>query len=174
MPDPKNDSLRLSDDGLQLIEDFEGYRADWYADPTGVQTIGIGWTHDLPDGFAAPLSHAEARRLLRQSAGEYEAAVRRHADVPLSQPQFDALVSFVYNLGASRLRDSTLRKRLNAGDAWGAAEEFDRWIYAGDKVLAGLVRRRAAERRLFESGISARKPGGALRNLRDWLLRRFR
>ena len=174
MPDPQNDSLRLSDAGLQLIEDFEGYRADWYADPVGVRTIGIGWTRELPEGFAAPLSHAEARRLLRESAGEYEAAVRRHVDVPLSQPQFDALVSFVYNLGASRLRDSTLRARLNGGDPWGAAAEFDRWVYAGDRVLPGLVRRRAAERRLFESGTSRPKPGGALRSLRDWLKRRFR
>lgn len=174
MPDPANDALRTSDAGLQLIEDFEGYRADWYADPVGVRTIGIGWTRALPDGFRAPLSKAEAWRLLRQTVVEYEAAVRRYVDVPLSQPQFDALVSFTYNLGASRLKESTLRKRLNAGDAWGAAEEFDRWVYAGTQVLPGLVRRRAAERALFESGISGTRPGGALRSLRDWLLRRFR
>ena len=174
MPDPRNDALRLSDAGAQLIEDFEGYRADWYDDPVGVRTIGIGWTRELPEGFRAPLSRPEARRLLRETIGDYEHAVRRNVDVPLSQPQFDALVSFTYNLGASRLRESTLRKRLNGGDAWGAAAEFDRWVYAGGEVLAGLVRRRAAERALFESGTEARRPGGVLRSLRDWVLRRFR
>ena len=174
MPHPDNDDLRLSDAGIQLIEDFEGYRADWYDDPVGVRTIGIGWTRDLPEGFSAPLSRSEARRLLRETVGDYEHAVRRNVDRPLSQPQFDALVSFTYNLGASRLRESTLRKRFNEGDEWGAAEEFDRWIYGGGHVLPGLVRRRAAERKLFESGTTGSRSGGTLRSLRDWLRRRFR
>ncbi len=174
MPHPDNDSLRLSDAGAQLIEDFEGYRADWYSDPVGVRTIGIGWTRELPAGFSAPLSRSEARRLLAETVGDYERAVRHNVDQPLSQAQFDALVSFTYNLGASRLRESTLRKRLNAGDAWGAAEEFDRWVYGGGVVLPGLVRRRAAERRLFEEGTPPRRSSGALGALRDWLRRRFR
>ena len=153
-----NDPLRISDDGLALIEQFEGFRADWYDDPVGVRTIGYGWTHDLPDGLEPPLSEPEARDLLRQTVGEYEAAVRRLVEVPLAQPQFDALVSFTYNLGPANLSSSTLLRLLNEGNATDAAMEFDRWVIAGGMPLAGLVRRRAAERALFESATPSPQP----------------
>ena len=156
MPHPANDPLRISAAGLALIERFEGFMPDWYLDPVGVRTIAYGWTHALPDGFDPPLTEAEGRQLLRQTVGAYEDAVRRLVDVPLAQAQFDALVSFTYNLGATNLGSSTLLRRLNDGDAAGAAAEFDKWVLAGGVPLAGLVRRRAAERALFES---ARAPG---------------
>ncbi|PAP77860.1 lysozyme [Rubrivirga marina] len=151
MPHPANDPLRISAAGLALIEGFEGFEPDWYLDPVGVRTIAYGWTGPLPDGLVPPLSEAEGRRLLRDTVGAYETAVRRHVEVPLAQPQFDALVSFTYNLGASNLSTSTLLRLLNEGKPGEAAKEFDKWVLANGTQLAGLVRRRAAERALFES-----------------------
>ena len=149
-PAPVPDDLRTSPVGFDLIERFEGFSPVWYDDPVGVATIGFGWTGPLPDGFAPPLTLDDGRRLLRQTIRPYEAAVGRLVTVPLAQPQFDALVSFTYNLGASALASSTLLRKLNAGEP-GVGMEFDRWVYAGGKRLPGLVRRRAAERALFES-----------------------
>ena len=151
MPHPANDNLRISDAGLALIEQFEGFEPDWYLDPVGVPTIAFGWTGALPAGFSPPLTRAQGRELLRQTVGRYGDAVRDAIDVPLHQNQYDALVSFTYNLGGGALRESTLRTKLNAGDVAGAAAEFDRWVRAGGRVYQGLVRRRAAERALFES-----------------------
>jgi GH24 family phage-related lysozyme (muramidase) len=158
MPHPANDPLRISDAGLALIERFEGFRSDWYLDPVGVRTIAFGWTGPLPNGLVPPLTEAEGRRLLRDTVGDYEAAVRRLVAVPLGQPQFDALVSFTYNLGASNLSSSTLLRLLNEGRVREAAAEFDKWVLAGGVPLAGLVRRRAAERALFESAPSPTPP----------------
>ena len=150
VPHPANDDLSLSLDGFDLIERFEGFEPDWYLDPVGVRTIAYGWTGALPAGYEPPLTHAEGRRLLRETVGPYEAAVRRLVAVPLAQPQFDALVSFTYNLGTGALAASTLLRKLNTGEP-GVGPEFARWVYAGGQVLDGLVRRRAAERVLFES-----------------------
>ena len=86
---------------------------------------------------------------LRQDVAESERAVNQHVHVPLTQHQFDALVSFVFNLGAGNFRTSTLLKKLNARDYDGAAQEFGRWVQAGGKTLPGLVRRREAESALF-------------------------
>ncbi len=151
MPHAANDALRISDAGLTLIEQFEGFEPDWYLDPVGVPTIAFGWTGALPDGLTPPLTRGQGRQLLRQTVGRYGDAVREAIDVPLQQGQYDALVSFTYNLGGGALRQSTLRTKLNAGDPAGAAAEFDRWVRAGGRVYQGLVRRRAAERALFES-----------------------
>ncbi|WP_412067871.1 lysozyme [Rubrivirga sp. IMCC43871] len=152
MPHPANDALRISSAGLALIERFEGFEPDWYLDPVGVRTIAYGWTGALPAGLSPPLTQAQGRQLLRDTVGAYESAVRRSVAVPLAQAQFDALVSFTYNLGASNLASSTLLRLLNEGDARAAAEQFDRWVLAGGRALPGLVRRRAAERALFTSG----------------------
>ncbi len=151
MPHPANTDLRISDAGLALIQQFEGFEPDWYLDPVGVRTIAYGWTGPLPDDLTPPLTEAQGRRLLRDTVGAYEAAVRRHVDVPLAQAAFDALVSFTYNLGATNLATSTLLARLNEGRWDEAAAEFDRWVLAKGQRLEGLVRRRAAERALFES-----------------------
>ncbi len=149
MPPPTD--LRISSAGLALIERFEGFEPDWYLDPVGVRTIAFGWTGELPPGYTPPLTRAEGRRLLLDTVGTYEAAVRRHVSVALAQAQFDALVSFTYNVGATHFSTSTLLDRLNAGQVAAAAAEFDRWVLAKGQRLEGLVRRRAAERALFES-----------------------
>ncbi len=138
----------LSPKGIDLIKEFEGLRLKAYRDPVGVWTIGYGHTgRDVKPGQV--ISQARAEQLLKGDTGWAQDAVRRSVKVPLSQGQFDALTSFTYNLGAGALASSTLVKKLNARDYAGAQKEFGRWVHAGGQVLAGLVRRRAAEAKMF-------------------------
>lgn len=146
--------MRMSDDGLDLLRQFESCQTRAYRDCTGVWTIGYGWTQPVDGVSIHPgmvISKAQAEDLLQQGIGFYEHAVESRVTVPLSQPQFDALVDFVWNTGINALAHSTLLRRLNAGDIPGASEEFLRWNRAGGKVLPGLTRRRQAERELFLS-----------------------
>jgi len=145
--------MKTSDKGLQLIKQFEGFRAKPYKCPAGVPTIGYGATY-YPDGRRVtmadkPVSEADATTMLRAMLSSYEAGVDRYVQVPLTQGQFDALVSFAYNLGLSALKGSTLLRVLNDKNYAGAAAQFARWNKAGGKVLPGLTRRREAERLLF-------------------------
>jgi lysozyme len=141
--------MKLSPAGLELIRDSEGFRADAYRDAIGVWTIGYGHTATVRPGDRITVEQGLA--LLRGDVAGAEAAVVRAATVPLRQGQFDALVSFAFNLGAAALAGSTLLRRLNAGDTTGAAAEFPKWCHAGNQVLPGLVTRRARERALFEA-----------------------
>ena len=135
--------------GLNLIKGFEGFRARAYVCPAGVLTIGYGHTgKDVKPGMT--ITEPRGVELLAQDVGRFERAVERLVKVPLAQNQFDALVSFTYNVGEGNLQSSTLLKKLNAKDYSGAAAQFDRWNRGGGKVLTGLVRRRAAERKMFE------------------------
>lgn len=140
--------MHISQKGLDLIKSFEGLRLSAYKCPADVWTIGYGTTAGVKQGQT--ITKERADELLREDVARFEAQVLRLVKVPLTQGQFDALTSFVYNLGAGNLGNSTLLRLLNAGDYKGAAAQFDRWNKAGGKVLAGLVRRRAAERALFE------------------------
>ena len=145
--------MKTSDMGLSLIQQFEGFSAKPYKCPAGVPTIGYGATY-YPDGRRVtmqdkPVSEADATDMLRSMLASYEAGVSRYVQVPLTQGQFDALVSFAYNLGLSALKSSTLLRLLNLRDYAGAAAQFLRWNRAGGKVLPGLTRRREAERKLF-------------------------
>ncbi|MBK3870977.1 lysozyme [Stutzerimonas frequens] len=140
--------MHTSQNGLDLIKSFEGLRLSAYKDVVGVVTIGYGTTSGVKMGDTITKERAE--ELLREDVKRFEQQVQRLVKVPLTQGQFDALVSFVYNLGAGNLSNSTLLRLLNAGDYAGAGAQFERWNKAGGKVLAGLVRRRAAERALFE------------------------
>lgn len=150
--------MRLSDVGLAHLKSFEGLRLEAYPDPGSADglpiTIGYGSTRTM--GGAAwmigdRITEAEAAQLLRRDAAVAEAAVNRLVQVPLTQAQYDALVSFAFNVGAGAFESSTLLRLLNAGDYAGAATQFDRWVHNDGKKLAGLVRRRAAEREMFES-----------------------
>lgn len=141
--------MKTSNRGLALIREFEGLRLTAYQDAVGVWTIGYGTTRGVEKGQR--ITEAQAEELLREDVARFEPEVLRLVKVPLSQPQFDALVSFTYNLGSKNLGSSTLLRVLNAGDYKGAAGQFERWNKAGGKVLAGLTRRRSAERKLFES-----------------------
>ncbi len=140
--------MHTSQKGLDLIKSFEGLRLSAYRCPADIPTIGYGTTAGVKMGDTITKERAEI--LLRADVKRFEDQVLRLVKVPLTQGQFDALVSFTYNLGAANLGNSTLLRLLNAGDYKGAAAQFDRWTKAGGKELPGLVKRRAAERALFE------------------------
>lgn len=142
------ETMHISETGLALIRQFEGLRLSAYRCPAGIPTIGYGSTAGVKMGQSITAERAE--QLLREDVRQFEAAVSRLVKVPLTQGQFDALTSFAFNLGAKALEKSTLLRLLNAGDYSGAAAQFDRWVYASGKKLSGLVKRRAAERALFE------------------------
>lgn len=137
-----------------LIKEFEGFRAEPYRCPAGIATIGYGSTR-YADGKPvtmedAPITETDAEALVMATLNtEYVAAVNRYVTVPINQNQFDALVDFCYNAGAKNLQTSSLLRYLNGGDFDHAAQEFGKWVHAGDKVLPGLVRRREAEKELF-------------------------
>ena len=147
--------MKASEKCLELIRRFEGFRSKAYRCPAGVWTIGYGSTR-YADGTRVhqsdpPITEVQADDIMRQTLGEYERAVDRYVSVFVNQNEFDALVDFAYNAGAKNLLNSTLLKKLNAGDRKGAAKEFERWVYADGQILGGLVRRRMAERVLFET-----------------------
>jgi len=146
--------MQTSDKGIALIKEFEGCKLTAYQDSVGVWTIGYGWTQPVdgkPIRAGMTIKQETAERLLKTGLVSYESDVSRLVKVGLTQGQFDALVSFTYNLGSRSLSTSTLLLKLNAGDYTGAANEFLRWDKAGGKVLSGLTRRREAERALFLS-----------------------
>lgn len=146
--------MQTSEKGIALIKQFEGCKLTAYQDSVGVWTIGYGWTQPVdgkPIRAGMTIKQETAERLLNTGLVSYESDVSRLVKVGVTQGQFDALVSFTYNLGARSLSTSTLLRKLNAGDYAGAADEFLRWNKAGGKVLNGLTRRREAERALFLS-----------------------
>ncbi len=135
--------------GINLIKEFEGLELSKYRDAVGLWTIGYGHLIRSGETFERSLTEQEAEALLRKDLLESERGIRRLVSVPLTQNQFDALVSFVFNVGVGRLATSTLLKKLNAQDYRGAADELPKWNRAGGNVLPGLTRRRQAERALF-------------------------
>ena len=139
--------MEVSARGIALIQQFEGLRLKAYRDSTGLPTIGYGSTIGVQMGDE--ITKAQALELLEADIERHADGVREHVDVLLTQAQFDALVSFTFNLGVGALKKSTLLRKLNAGDFQGAADELLRWVYAGGKELRGLVRRREAERAMF-------------------------
>ncbi|MEL6326935.1 MAG: lysozyme [Cyanobacteria bacterium J06626_23] len=138
---------RTNSNGLRLIKSFEGLRLTAYQDAVGVWTIGYGTTRNVRRGMQITRTQAEA--FLQEDLVRFEQAVNDAVKVPINDNQFSALVSFAYNVGSGALRSSTLLKKLNQGDIRGAANELPRWNKAGGRVLAGLTRRRNAERALF-------------------------
>lgn len=139
--------MQTSEKGIALIKQFEGCKLTAYRDSVGVWTIGYGWTQPVdgkPIRAGMTIKQETAERLLKTGLVSYENDVSRPVKVNLTQGQFDALVSFTYNLGVRSLSTSTLLRKLNAGDYAGAADEFLRWNKAGGKVLNGLTRRREA------------------------------
>lgn len=140
-------SLSAGAAAVALITTYEGLRLEAYKDPVGVWTICYGSTKNVQPGQVATLQECENR--LGEDMEEAANAVRRYVQHPITQEQFDALVDFTFNLGAGNLKNSTLLRKLNAGDCYGAAEEFRRWVYARGQVLPGLQKRREAEYELF-------------------------
>ena len=149
-----------SDAGLRFIGRFEGFRGTLYDDPAGNCTIGFGHLVHVgptdgsePPELCAGITRQQALELLRVDAHAAAEAVRAQVTVPLSQPQFDALVSFAYNVGPAAFAGSTLVRLLNAGGYRAVPVQLARWTMAGGRRLPGLVRRRSAEGRLFARGL---------------------
>lgn len=146
--------MNVSTNGIELIKQFEGCSLKAYKCPAGIWTIGYGHTNGVKEGQA--ITKAEAENLLKQDLTRFERVINNVIKVNLNQNQFDALVSFSYNIGTGALKNSTLLKLLNNEDYKGAAEQFDKWVYAGGKKLAGLIKRRTAEKELFLKPITTR------------------
>lgn len=146
--------MHISDKGLKLIRHFEGCSLRPYLDPIGLLTIGVGHliTKEDANKYSIGITSQEADNLLRHDCRKAETAIGKLITIPLTQGEFDGLVSFTFNLGAGALRRSTLRMRLNRDeDRLSVADEFRKWTRAGGHVLPGLIRRREAERELFLS-----------------------
>lgn len=143
--------MRLSERGEDLIIKYEGFSARPYICPAGKLTIGHG--HVILPGeeerYVRGITRAEAETLLEMDALRASSAVTRLTKVPLAQGQFDALVSFIFNLGSGAYQRSTLRQKLNRGEYEDAAGEFKKWVYSRGRKLPGLIKRRNEEKSLF-------------------------
>lgn len=135
--------MKTSAAARAAIFSFEGCRKQAYSDCAGVATIGVGHTRGVKLGQSC--TEQQAQVWFSEDLEDSESAVDHLVKVPLSQGQFDALVSFTYNLGQDRLKNSTLLQYLNEGRPFAAAAQFKLWCHAGGKVVEGLVRRRAWE-----------------------------
>lgn len=140
----------ISDSGLRLIVQFEGIKTRAYPDPaTGGEpwTIGVGHTGGVKPGDVC--TDEEAMDWLREDCAEAEKTIDELVEVELTQAQRDALISFVFNVGAGNFKASTLLRLINAGNMEAASKQFMRWDKAAGRVMAGLTKRRAAESQLF-------------------------
>jgi len=144
--------LNTSHIGLGLIKRFEGFRAKPYLCPAGCRTIGYGHVIQSDETFSV-LTETEAERLLQCDLKRYETIISLYVTVPLTQNQFDALVSFVYNVGIAAFLSSTLLKCVNNGRHELVCKEFGKWVYCNRKVLSGLKERREAEALLYSKKI---------------------
>lgn len=147
--------MEIGKKGLDLIKKFEGWFSAPYKDPIGIPTIGYGFTYYLPSRMKVtmqdkPLTKEQGEVMLKQVLKGYEGDVLRLVKKPLTQNQFDALVSFTYNLGGANLGKSTLLKKINVNPNDPTIKaEFVKWNLAGGKIYAGLTRRRKEESELY-------------------------
>lgn len=140
--------MKISENGKNLIKNFEGLKLNSYKCSSGVLTIGYGHTgSDVKENMI--ISKEEAEKLFDSDIVIHSNNVSKLVRVKLTQNQFDALVSFEYNIGYGNFSKSTLLKKLNLQDYKGASNEFDKWIYSKKKKLNGLVKRRNKEKELF-------------------------
>lgn len=148
--------MRISEKGLNLIKKYEGFSSKPYMCPANVPTIGYGSTY-YPNETKVKMiddkiSEEEATQLLEYIAQkDFGSAVNKFVIVDLTQNQFDALVSFAYNIGRTAFENSTLLKLLNRGEYEAAADQFEKWNKSGGRVLNGLTKRRFDEQKLFLS-----------------------
>jgi lysozyme len=147
--------MQYSKDAESVAESFEGCELRAYhgpMDPPEVWTVGYGHTKGVTKGMTITLG--KAIRFLEDDLREAEFWVNRFVTVELTQPEFDALVDFTFNVGAERFKQSTMRHLINAGRFHAAALEFEKWSFASGKRCAGLFRRRVAEETLFNKGLT--------------------
>ena len=141
--------MKTSQRGIDLIKKFEGCILKSYKCPFGVWTIGYGHTSGVKKGQVITKNQAE--KYLKEDLKKFEKGVSSYVKVSLNQNQFDALVSFSYNVGLGAFKNSTLLRYLNKRDYSGASKELLKWNKSNGKVLNGLVKRRAEERKLFNT-----------------------
>ena len=143
--------MKTSNEGLQLIRKYEGCKLKPYLCPAGYWTVGYG--HVIGNGKTKPekqlYTQGEINELLRTDLARFEQGVLRYCPVPLTQFEFDSLVSFSFNLGLGVLQRSTLRRKILRQDKQAAARNILKYNKAGGRVLKGLTRRREAEYRMF-------------------------
>lgn len=142
--------LSASNKVAEIVKHFEGFRSKAYQDTGGVWTIGYGHTKGVKAGDV--VTKKRATELLMEDVKEAEESVRKNVKAPLSQNEFDSLVSFTFNLGEGNLRDSTLLSKLNRKDYEAVPEELRRWRFDEGRPLKGLTRRRATEATLWNNG----------------------
>ena len=140
--------MKISQEGISLIKKFEGCEYNAYKCAADVLTIGYGHTKDVKEGDL--VTQQEAENLLTKDLEEFEGYVLDAVEMPMSQYQFDAMVSWTFNLGPNNLKSSSMLKVLNKGNYEDVPAQIKRWNKAGGKVLEGLIRRREAEALLFE------------------------
>ena len=134
---------------VPCVSYYEGTILRTYLDPVGIPTACTG--HTGPDVKAGQVYTPEqCDNILATDLYKHDAEIQRCIHVPLTDGQHAAFLSFAFNVGASKFCKSTLNRKLNAGDYPGACAELSKWVYAGGRVLPGLVKRRAAERKLCE------------------------
>lgn len=159
-------SVKMSERGLELLTEWEGFKTKVYKDSAGLPTIGVGHLltkSELSSGklllegkevkFHNGLSREQVVALLEQDIVNYEKTVRETVNVPLNQNQFDALVSFCFNVGQRAFSSSTLVKRLNAKAYSEIPAQLLRWTRAGSRVIKGLINRRNNEIKLWNGEI---------------------
>ena len=139
--------IAVSAAAIAAIAGYEGFVNHTYIDVAGIKTIGFGHTgKDVKVGQT--ITRKAATELLVKDANAHWDAAKRYIKVPLYQYEADAYASFVFNVGVTNFKNSTLLKKLNQGDYAGACAQLKRWVYAGGKKYAGLVKRREAEYRM--------------------------
>jgi lysozyme len=149
-------AVEISNTGLDLIKQFEGFRSSPYLDTGNTPSIGFG-TILYPDGKPVtmedpPITESQALEYLQYNVNQKCDSINKIVTTSLNQNQFDALCSFAYNLGINALRNSTLLKLVNQGDFKAASQQFLSWDHSGGIVIPGLERRRIAEQQLFTQG----------------------
>ena len=146
--------MKVSNKGLELIKEFEGFSSVAYLCSAKKATIGYGntfWEDGTPVKIGDQISKERAETLLKHVVDNFSVAVEVDIKIEVSQNQFDALVSLAYNIGLGAFKNSTLLRQLNRGNFVGASQEFLRWDKSNGKPLLGLTRRREREKLLFDS-----------------------
>lgn len=144
--------MQTSKVGREFIKGFEQLRLKAYPDPgTGGKPFTIGWGHTNGVKQGDRITQEQAEQFISDDLAVFELTVNSAIKRPITQNQFDAMVSLAFNIGGSAFAGSTLVKKFNVGDVQGAADEFPKWRNSAGKVMPGLVKRRAAEREMFLS-----------------------
>ncbi|MBI1929684.1 lysozyme [Candidatus Poribacteria bacterium] len=157
----------MSEKGKKLLAEWEGVKLQVYKDVAGLPTIGVGhlltrdeltsgkiWIRGGPIKYANGLTKEQVMDLLGQDLEEFEKVVNNSVKVELKQNQFDALVSFTFNVGANAFKNSTLLKVLNQGQYEEVPNQLRRWVYAGGQKVQGMINRREKEINLWKGSIA--------------------